>query len=201
VVETDWKISKSSPHCHGCTVPFQLGQAYNSILIQTNEGLQRQDYCEDCFQKNRPEGVYYFWKRTLIAEADSAKRKGPVIDMDHVIEFFRRLEGETTPQKIAFRYILALMLARKKILLSEQRKRDAAGNEVQVFREKQGGQLHEVIEPALQPEEIEAVSNELGVLLGLQAPAAPATEPAAVVSGGPEVNSTTETQAVRRNEE
>ena len=76
-------------------------------------------------------------------------------------------------QRRAFRYILALMLARKKMLVFEGKKKDAAGAELHLFRERRGGQIHPVHEPALSPDEVAAVSAELGVLLGLTPPAAP----------------------------
>jgi hypothetical protein len=90
------------------------------------------------------------------------------------MDFFKRLEGESAPQRVAFRYILALMLSRKKLLPSDGKSKDAQGTELQLFREKRGGQVHRVYAPELNPEEIGTVTEELGVLLGLSKPAAPA---------------------------
>jgi hypothetical protein len=179
VAENEWKIAKLGAACCGCQTPLSVGQTYFSVLRNTTgaeagEALLRQDFCCVCFQEKRPDGVFYFWKAVQQAPDDTVKKRQPVVDVEHIIEFFKRLEGETAPQRVAFRYILALMLTRKKVLVFEAKKKDSAGHELQVFREKRGGQSHAVVEPSLSEDEIANVSAELGVLLGLTPAAAPA---------------------------
>jgi hypothetical protein len=181
VADNEWKIAKPAGTCCQCSGALTVvGATYFSALLQSPEGLQRRDYCADCFQKNRPADVYYFWKTTHRDEEDKSKRRQPVVDVDFVLDFFKRLEGEPgagqpeIPQRLAFRYILALMLTRKKILLLDGKKKDASGRDVLVYKEKRGDGVHDVVEPTLSADEISAVSSELGALLGLKAPDAPA---------------------------
>lgn len=184
MAEFDWKIAKATQACCLCRQPFGPGQAYYSALFQAQDSFSRQDYCAGCFQDKRPENVFYFWKATAPDQEAEARRAGhrrrPVVDIEYVFEFFKRLEegavsGQNSgaAQRLAFRYILALMLTRKKMLVQDGRKAGANGGEIQVFREKRGGQAHEVSVPALSPDEVTAVTAELGVLLGLTPPAAP----------------------------
>jgi hypothetical protein len=193
----EWKIAKSALVCTRCNCALNVVEKlYFSVLLQQPEGLLRRDFCEECFKQNRPESVYYFWKTAFRNEDEKNKRRQPVVDIDFVLDFFKRLEenasnsgaiegtGEAAiqtqiPQRLAFRYILALMLTRKKILVQDVRRKNAQDQDVQVFREKRGGAEHEVIEPDLNPDEISAVSTELGILLGLKAPSAPASVVAA----------------------
>ena len=178
MAENDWKIAKSAANCCICAATFDTGQFYFSALLQEGSELLRKDYCAGCFQRNRPEHVFYFWKAANVSPEDEANRKPrrPVVDVEYVFEFFKRLDGDSTPQRVAFRYILALMLTRQKLLIQEgtRKEGEAALHSVgvQVFREKRGGQSHVVIEPSLSEEEIAGVSAELGVLLGLS-PAVP----------------------------
>jgi hypothetical protein len=176
VADFEWKIAKAGPGCCLCNVPFAEGQSYFSALIQTPEALNRQDYCQSCFQERRPENVYYFWQTTQ-PNADEAegknRRQRVIVDVEYVYEFFKRLEGDNAPQRVAFRYILALMLTRKKWLVADGKKKDSSGVEINIFKEKRGGQSHLVLEPSLSEEEVTNVSAELGVLLGLSAPATP----------------------------
>ena len=65
-----------------------------------------------------------------------------------------RLAGETSQQKLAFRYILALMLARKKLLVLENKEKDSAGNDVLIYRDKREAATHPVVEPPLSEAEI-----------------------------------------------
>ena len=180
MAENPWKFSKPAPACCQCVTPFATGEHYYSALVQQPEpeGLTRKDYCTRCFDEKRPADVFYFWKTSLNTPEEVQARRRPPVDIDYVFEFFRRLDGDPTPQRIAFRYILALMLTRQKMLVFETKKKDNAGQNVQVYREKRGGQTHSVIEPILSEEEIASVSTELGVLLGMT-PAQPQTaEPA-----------------------
>lgn len=193
MAEVEWKIAKSEAACCLCAAQFAPGQAYYSVLVQQTEALQRQDYCASCFQAQRPENVYYFWRATQ-ADPEAGEKKarspGPLVDAEYVLDFFKRLEepganagaNGAESQRLAFRYILALMLARKKTLVFEGKSRDRAGQEVHLFRERRGGQEHRVVEPPLSAEEVAAVSAELGALLGLKPPPAPA---AAAEAGQP----------------
>jgi hypothetical protein len=176
VAENEWRIAKGSHQCQACAKAFAPAEAYYSVLRQSADTLARQDYCTDCFQHKRPDDVYYFWK-TAVPDAGRVERKRPPLDVECVLEFLRKLEGDPASQRVAFRFILALMLTRKKVLVSDGARDGPAGPRVLRFREKGGGHVHEVVEPQMSSEELAAVSNELGVLLGLRAP--PAVTPAA----------------------
>jgi hypothetical protein len=172
-VEQEWKIAKPSASCSACGASFAApeGEAapppqYFSALLQKPEGLQRQDFCQTCFKDKRPADVYYFWKAVPPSQ-DNTARRAPVVDVEYVLDFFKRLDGDPSPQRVAFRYILALMLSRKKLLIPEGKGGSENGMEVQLFREKRGGETHRVLAPELNQDEIAAVSAELGVLLGL----------------------------------
>jgi hypothetical protein len=177
VAEIEWNIAKAGPHCCLCNSGFAVDAPYFSALLQEPSGLTRKDYCGNCFQTQRPAEVFYFWKTQVPAEDPEARKawkQRPVVDIDYVFDFFKRLEGEAGPQKVAFRYILALMLTRKKILVSDSRTSLPDGSSAQIFAEKRGGQKHTVVEPSLSEDEISSVSAELGVLLGLKPPPSPA---------------------------
>lgn len=179
MAENEWKIGRAGTHCKSCNAAFEPGNAYYSMLLnaeadakEKNEtdggGFVRADLCVTCFTDKRPENVFYFWK-TMLSAADSAepKKQRTVVDVDNVFEFFKRLEGEKAAQKVAFRYILALILARKKRLQAAERRDGADGRPVQIYREKGSSVDHPVTEPELSAEEIAGLSDELGVLLGM----------------------------------
>ena len=187
MAENEWKIAKCGATCCACKAALESGRPYFSVLVQNPEGLARLDYCEGCFEARRPQEVYYFWKAANpVAADDGARRRKIVVDVEYVLEFFKRLEGEQDSQRLGFRFILALMLARKKMLVFEEKKKDAEGREMQIFREKRGGLAHRVYEPVLTEAEIGVLSAELGQLLGLAPPAgkkAPGTEVSTAVDG------------------
>ena len=174
---TEWSISKSNLICAACNGRFQSSQAYYSALLEQDAALVRHDFCLNCFQEPRPANVFYFWK-TAIPEDLAAKPK-PVLDVVAVLEFFRRLAGDRDPQRVAFRYVLALMLTRKKALKLGGGERGKDGEEVWIFVERRGGERHAVVQPNLDEAEMASSSLELGRLLGIDAPA-PASTPVSV---------------------
>jgi hypothetical protein len=183
VADPVWNIPKASQACCLCQAALSAGEAYYSSLFTQGETFLRRDYCVRCFQSKPPENVFYFWRATLpeAGARERSSRRRPAVDLEYVLEFFTRLgEGAggaerdgASGQRRAFRYVLALMLARKKTLVFEGKKTGADGEEIHLFRERRGGQKHEVREPALSPEAIAAASAELGALLGVTPQAAP----------------------------
>jgi hypothetical protein len=168
---TQWKIAKSHQTCVLCGAKFDTTQGYFSALFEQGSSFERRDYCAACFKEHRPPDVYSFWK-TAVPEEDEGKPRRPVLDAESVLEFFRRLGEERDPRRVSFRFVLALMLARKKVLKLERNARAADGAEVLVFVERRSGERHEV--PSLQMDEaaLTAASGELGRLLGLAPPPA-----------------------------
>lgn len=193
VADLEWKFAKASQACCLCQGALSPGQPFYSALFVIGEKFSRRDYCVPCFQGGPPENVFYFWKAALSdpGAKERSARRGLVVDTEYVLEFFERLGEGATPaepdgvgaQRLVFRYVLALMLARKKVLVFEGKVADAAGSGIHIFREKRGGQKHEVREPALSPEAIAAASAELGVLLGVTPPPQEHTEARAVGQG------------------
>ena len=178
MAETEWKIAKPSDTCALCSSNFKPSQAYFSVLFDKGQEFERRDYCGGCFEEHRPEDAYSFWQ-TRVPDEEEDEKKRPVLDAESVLEFFRRLGQERDEQKRAFRFVLALMLTRKKVLKLDGSGRGENGEDLLIFVERRGGERHEV--PALEMDEValKAAGEELGRLLGLApAEAAPETEDA-----------------------
>ena len=187
MVNAEWKIAKSSLACALCDSKLGIGATYFSALFeqpvtaQTAEGFERRDYCPECFAQHKPEGLYSFW-RTIVQEPDEAGQpKRPAMDPEAVLDFFRRLAADESQDKRGFRYVLALMLTRKKILKLQDQRVEADGTAVLEFSLRRGGETFEVIPPDLSEAELDSISSELGQLLGLT-PARPAVIPTAAAA-------------------
>jgi len=78
---------------------------------------------------------------------------------------FTRLEGETEPGRVNFRFVLALLLMRRKrFKLEESVVED--GDEVLIMRCTRSGARHRVVNPQLTEEQIEEVQDEVFQALG-----------------------------------
>ena len=76
-----------------------------------------------------------------------------------------RLEGQTDPGRVNFRYIVALLLMRRKRLKFEDARIEAS-REMLRLRCVQTKVIHEVVNPALSDEQTQAVQEEVFKVLG-----------------------------------
>ena len=92
-------------------------------------------------------------------------RRRPPIDDDMLLECFQRLEGRTEPASENFRYVLALLLMRRKRFKFEET-RNGGGREVLVLKCGRTGTRHEVANPHLTDEQMTAVQEDVFQALG-----------------------------------
>jgi len=157
----DWNITKSLHHCTSCGKEFAEEQTYYSALFDTGPEFERKDFCPECWaaedtpQRGR---AFSFWK-TEVPRADEPKKV--FVDDSVIFDFFKRLAAEEhEPVKRNFRYILGLMLMRKKALKFKDVVRED-GKEYLVLRRSRTKEEHRVLNPELTDEEAEQVKNEL----------------------------------------
>jgi hypothetical protein len=82
------------------------------------------------------------------------------------VECFHRLEGEEEPSKRSFRFVLALLLMRRRrFKLEETHQQD--GHDVLVLRCPRTGAQHEVLDPGLSDEELEGVQDDVFRAIGV----------------------------------
>ncbi len=157
----DYEISKTAGTCSACGRTFAEGESFYSVVYETPEGFERRDIAEDCWQ-GPPEDAFCHFK-TRLPKKEAKKRKR-FVDDNVLIEFFRRLDKTEDAQKLRFRFVLSLILLRKRILKYEGTHRDDAGEfwDMRLVREKT---IHRVFNPSMDESEIESLTRELGVIL------------------------------------
>ena len=106
----EWEIDKPLGHCYGTGKKIEYGEEYIGALAETEQGLQRRDFCADYWQSQKPD-VFCFWKTKL---PQPGQKKARFVDDDMLMAFFDRLAKETEQEKINFRFVLTLVLMRKR---------------------------------------------------------------------------------------
>ena len=106
----DWEIRKTLGQCCGTEEEFAVGQEYFAALVAIEEGFERRDFSVEYWQENKPE-VYCFWKTKMV---DPEHKKKLFIDDEMLMSFFERLGEETDTEKVNFRFVLTLVLMRKR---------------------------------------------------------------------------------------
>ncbi len=162
----DWEVAKTQGVCAGCRQTFEAKQEYYAALAEANHGpeqsagFKRRDYCQDCWQREHPE-VFCFWKTSV---PEPTQKKKLLVDDDVLLDFFERLAGVDEQAKINFRFVLALILMRKRILKYQQTElRD--GKEFWIMGQVRQQSTHEVLNPQLDDASIEEVSEQLNAIL------------------------------------
>ena len=156
----DWEIKKSLGVCFGTGQDIQPGQDYYAALIETEEGFERRDFSIDYWDQQKPQ-TYCFWKAAM---PHPDEKKKIFVDDDMLISFFERLEKETDPEKVNFRFVLTLILMRKRKLKYDSGKQ-INGQEVWTLRVTGEKTTTDVINPRLGEEQIEQLSSQIGQIL------------------------------------
>lgn len=126
---------------------------------------RRMDFCAACWKPEAAGGFFSFWK-TAVPDEDPDKDKPLArrIDTETVYEMFRRLEGQPDPEKQKFRFILALILMRKKRLRFSGVAKGPQGEHL-VLEDRAENVAHKVLDPGLAEEEIDSLKGAVDRLL------------------------------------
>lgn len=169
----EWNMPRQSPSCCACEREFEVGEAFGAFLYTAPGGFERRDYCAACAPAD--DAALAHWKTRRPAPST---RRAPAFDRETVFTFFSRLDDPDTPDKLQFRFVLALLLWRKKVLRFAETITDREG-ELWRFETPTGGQRYDVRRPELDETQIERLSAQLEQLLAggpADAPAAPAAD-------------------------
>jgi hypothetical protein len=156
----EWEVSKPLGQCSGTGKKIKYGEEYFAALVEAEEGLGRRDFCTDYWEEKSPE-VFCYWKTKLPSPDE---KKQIFVDEEMLMAFFERLERETEQGKINFRFVLALILMRKRRLKYDS-SRTESDKEIWRLRIAGGKETVEVINPHLDEEQIEQLSSQIGQIL------------------------------------
>jgi hypothetical protein len=140
---------------------LQPGERYYTALLEEGDRFVRQDFSSQAWQ-GPPAGAFSFWSGRVPRPDETVK---PRFDDDALEECFQRLEGQDEPGRVNFRYVVALLLIRRKRFRFEQTL-DANGGEKLELSNIKTGAKHLVLNPQLTDEQMAEVQNEVFRVLG-----------------------------------
>ena len=146
----EWEIDKPLGQCCGTGKKIEPGQEYFAALVETPEGLQRRDFCADYWQQQKPD-VFCYWKTKL---PEPGRKKQLFVDDQMLMAFFDRLAAESDQEKINFRFVLTLILMRKRLLKYDS-SRTEDDKEIWRLRIVGNKEFVEVVNPHLDEGQIE----------------------------------------------
>ncbi len=162
-----WRTGHRGGTCASCEVPLEPGATAISALFESasrdDEPFARHDFCAACFDGAVDVGSPFSWWRYEVARPDEKKA---AFDLDIAREFLLRLLQEAAPDRASLRYLLALLLMRKRIVRVTEQFVDERG-EVMSVRLPPDEAIHELVCPAIDEAEAAALRDQIGRLFDL----------------------------------
>lgn len=156
-----WHIARSSRTCAYSGAAIPQGEPFFSALVDKDESFDRLDYSTQAWQEVDKEPFFSYWKNK---GGTAREDKKPMVDFDRLMAFFDSLEGaEETPKRL-FRYVLALILTRRRRLRLDDMSRTDAGDRLVVYDRRDGGKTMEILSPEATREDLEKAQEKLNQL-------------------------------------
>lgn len=161
-----WHVRSRSRECAATQQPFTDGETIVTALFPDPEssGYLRRDFSLDAWNE-RPEDAekpFSFWKTTFSAPVGT-QDQDPVEKLSPE-EILVRLVEEDQDHTENTRYILAVMLERRKLLRETDSQRTSNGI-LRVYEHRKTGEIFLIRDPDIPLAEVETVQNEVFILL------------------------------------
>lgn len=157
----EWEVARATGRCAVTGRSFAEGQAYYAALFENPTGFERRDYSTESWT-GPPEGCFCYWRGRVPVR----DKKGAVLtfDAETLTRLFLNLEEEESEARQQFRFVLALLLMRKRLLRFEGSHREG-DREYWQMRLMADKSLHPVMNPRLTDEQVGRLSEQLKALL------------------------------------
>lgn len=170
-----WNLKSRAHECARLARPFEEGEVfYTSIYFDTQTGeFVRRDVSLDGWEEEMAERTpFSYWKSEYV-KPEAMKPKVEITGRESPESLLQRLIEEDDSRSENARYILALMLERKRQIAPKEVKESEHGKMI-VYENKKTGEVYIIRDPELKLDEMESVQDEVAMLLGFGGPAAEA---------------------------
>jgi hypothetical protein len=159
----DWSIQHRADKCAATGAPFQDGEYFYTLLFHDKDGYRREDLSEAAFQaRNDNIQPFSFW-RSKFEVPPAIPEPLPKQTAEDLLRHYMQ---ENSPQHANTRYILAVMLERKKQLKEIETKRAEDGQLTRIYEHAKTGEVFVIPDPQLRLDQIAEVQQEVAGLLG-----------------------------------
>jgi len=184
--QSAYHIARHTGHCAITNNPLQPGDPYMAVLIEvdappstldkaatakttdtpTDAGLKRVDISISAWDQGpRPDGLFSYWRSTVPHSDEKTKL---FVDDDVLLNLFHRLADTDQPQRLAFRFVLMLILMRKRLLKFVSSQPPTEPSDPQQYwtvKPKGCDETIQVLNPQLDDNQISQVTEQLGQIL------------------------------------
>ena len=156
---SDWKIRRLRGECAKCERAFETdGERILTQVRLDGDDLVREDHHPECWEE--PADAIFWWATRFAVKAKSTL----ALDFELIERLFFQLEGRSEDKIRELRYLLCLMLMRKRRLKLVKVHRGKEG-EAMLVRQPRRKQEWRVFVCDFEPERIDVLRGELASLL------------------------------------
>lgn len=174
----EWKIQPRGDACTACQHPFEPKEACHTVLADRAGQFTREDLCAACWQGQGGTdvrarvGVVSIWQGLYEPPAPPPPDPLPRQDAESIL---RRMMDRNSPEEGEARYILAVMLERKRVFRHRETQRGQPP--VLVYEHVGTGEAFLIPDPGLSLDKLVEVQKRVSAMLtgGASAETAPAS--------------------------
>jgi hypothetical protein len=154
----DFEIARCSRRCAVSDREFAPGEVFYSLLATQGAEIVRRDYSAEHWP-GPDEACLGWWKSRMPARDE---RRGKLAPNDVLLRLFQQLESQ--PDKQDMRYVLALLLVRRRVFQVEAGAETKPADSLVLYCARDGSTCRV---PAMMPDDrrVEQIQNELAQLL------------------------------------
>ncbi|MDA1273725.1 MAG: hypothetical protein O2960_06695 [Verrucomicrobia bacterium] len=163
----DWNIQSRADICESCSKSFADKEVFHTLLFDRKDCYTRSDICADCWSKQFGQGAtdrkgfVSCWQSVYSFPPEAPPE---AIQKESAESLLRKLIAQANPSHEGARFILAVMLERKR-LLKVKAQLTEEGRRTFVYEHAKTGDLFHIIDPNLQLSQLEAVQRDVASLL------------------------------------
>jgi len=151
----EWKFQGRRAQCSACEAPYAEGERHASVLSIAGDTIAREDLCLACFGARAPYSELFHW-----FTRHRPDRRRLHLDLATLEQLFLRLSGREEARAMELRYILCLLLMRKRRLKLVRVARDARGESL-IVKQPRRTETAEVLVFDFTPERLDEMRQEL----------------------------------------
>ena len=156
-----YDVARPAGKCHVTGETIAPGDKFMAALRETPTGFERVDVRTSAWDQFDRKDVLAFWQAVM---PHQEQKKKIFVDDEVLCDLFERLKETREPPKLNFRFVLGLILMRKKLLVYDQ-SRIENGQDIWVVHFKGREEKLDLLNPRLDEAQVAEVSQQLGQIL------------------------------------
>ncbi|MBL9131891.1 MAG: hypothetical protein JNG86_11860 [Verrucomicrobiaceae bacterium] len=175
-MQQHWHIRSRAHTCAVTERPFEDGEVFHTAIYfdsDLNE-YARRDICAEAWPQEREARKPLAAWRTVYVKVEPDV-KPEITAKESALELLQRFTEDGDPKTENARYILALMLERKRQIVQTAEK-EIDGNKMLFYENKKTGEIFIVRDPELKLDEVAQIQEEVATILAFGGPAADAAK-------------------------